>query len=169
MGVIKEHVFFDLTDRRFVAVNSAAQEETLKGHSFAKLVDGQITEVSLTSIYEDGMTDSYYSPVSEEHFNCFTNGFLSISGFMKGLYNVFELEENELKYNAAKKAQEIRNIGELPYAAIACVVSRGLFERNNAGWFSVSIAKGLTTVQELIALFDFCRPFFIENAESAAA
>ena len=169
VGVVKEHVFFDLTDRRFVAVNSTQQEETLKGHLFAKLADGQITEVSLVSICDDGVTDSYYSPVSQAHFNCFTNGFLSISGFMKGLYNVFDLEEKELKYNAEKKAADIKAVGELPHAAIASVVSRGLFEENNAGWFSVSIAKGLTTVQELIALFDFCRPFFIDNSESAVA
>ena len=74
VGVVEEHVFFDLTDRRFVAVSSVDQEQDLVGHAFAKLVDGEIVGVTLTSIADGGVTDSYYSPVSERHFNCFAEG-----------------------------------------------------------------------------------------------
>ena len=168
VGVVMEHCFFDLTDRRFVEINKASQEEELKGHRFAKLTDGKITEVVLTGICRDGTTDSFYSPVTDAHFNCFAEGLLSISGFMKGLYNVFDLEENELKYNAEKKAAEIKAAGEIPYEVFASVASRELYERNNAGWFSVTIAKGLITAEELVELFDFCRPFFIGEKKPAA-
>ena len=120
-------------------------------------------------IMEDGTTDSYYSPVTEAHFNCFANGMLNISGFMAGLYNVFDLEKNELKYDAAKKAAEIEAVGEIPYEVFASVASRELYDRNNAGWFSVSIAKGLTTAEALVRLFAFCRPFFVNGKNSTAA
>ena len=82
---------------------------------------------------------------------------------------MFDLEKNELKYDAAKKAAEIEAVGEIPYEVFASVASRELYERNNAGWFSVSIAKGLTTVQDLVRLFSFCRPFFVNQKGSAAA
>ncbi len=101
VGVVDERVFFDLTDRKYVAINSADQESELAGHAFAKLVDGRIEEVTLTSICPDGTTDSYYSPVLEAHFNCFAEGMLSMSGFLKGFYNVFDLEEGALRYDAA--------------------------------------------------------------------
>ncbi len=169
VGVVMEHVFFDLTDRRFVAIRSANQAPEFLGHRFAKLSGGKLTEVTLTGIIEDGTTDSYYSPVTEAHFNCFANGMLNISGFMAGLYNVFDLEENELKYDAAKKAAEIKAVGEIPYEVFASVVSRELYDRNNAGWFSVSIAKGLTTADALVRLFAFCRPFFVNEKSSTAA
>jgi len=169
VGVVMEHAFFDLTDRRFVAIHSASQAPELLGHRFAKLVGGKLTEVTLTGIMEDGTTDSYYSPVTEAHFNCFANGLLNISGFMAGLYNVFDLEENELKYDAAKKAAEIRAVGEIPYEVFAPVASRELYDRNNAGWFSVSIAKGLTTAPALVRLFGLCRPFFVNEKSSTAA
>ena len=169
VGVVMEHAFFDLTDRRFVAIHSTSQAPELIGHRFAKLAGGKLTEVTLTGIMEDGTTDSYYSPVTEAHFNCFANGLLNISGFMAGLYNVFDLEENELKYNAAKKAAEIRAVGEIPYEVFASVASRELYERNNAGWFSVSIAKGLTTAPALVRLFGLCRPFFVNEKSSTAA
>ncbi len=169
VGVVMEHVFFDLTDRRFVAIRSANQALELLGHRFAKLSGGKLTEVTLTGIMEDGTTDSYYSPVTEAHFNCFANGMLNISGFMAGLYNVFDLEKNELKYDAAKKAAEIKAVGEIPYEVFASVASRELYDRNNAGWFSVSIAKGLTTAEALIRLFAFCRPFFVNGKNSTAA
>ena len=67
------------------AINSADQEAELAGHGFAKLAGGRIEEVALASIRPDGTTDSYYSPVSEAHFNCFAEGMLSMSGFLKGL------------------------------------------------------------------------------------
>ena len=169
VGVVMEHAFFDLTDRRFVAIHSASQAPELLGHRFAKLSGGRLTEVTLTGIMEDGTTDSYYSPVTEAHFNCFANGMLNISGFMAGLYNVFDLEKNELKYDAAKKAAEIEAVGEIPYEVFASVASRELYERNNAGWFSVSIAKGLTTAPALVRLFGLCRPFFVNEKDSSAA
>ena len=169
VGVVMEHVFFDLTDRRFVAINSADQAEILTGHKFARLSGGNLTEVTLTEITEDGMTDSYYSPVTEAHFNCFANGLLNISGFMTGLYNVFELEKDALRYNAEKKAAEIKAVGEIPYEVFSCVASRELYDRNNAGWFSVAIAKGLTTAEKLVKLFGFCRPFFVGEKKETAA
>ena len=169
IGVVMEHVFFDLTERKFVAINSADQAKILTGHRFVKLHGDKLTEVTLTSITEDGITDSYYSPVTEAHFNCFANGLLNISGFMTGLYNVFELEKNALRYNMEKKDAEIRAIGEIPYEVFACVASRELYDRNNAGWFSVAIAKGLTTAEALINLFRLCMPFFIGEKKDSAA
>ena len=163
VGIVGEHVFFDLTDRQFVVLREAEQEETLKGHRFAKLADGQITEAVLTGIREDGTVGSYYSPVTEAHFNCFANGMLNISGFMEGFYNVFDLEEDELKYDADKKAADWEAMGDLPGELFETVVSHELFARNNVGWLSVAVGKGLITAEELYELFDFCGPFFVGN------
>ena len=128
------------------------------------------TKITLTSIRPDGTTDAYYSPVSERHFNCFAEGMLSMSGFLKGFYNVFDLEESELKFDAAKKAADIAEIGEIPYAVLASCGSKELFDRNDFGWFSVSLAKGLTTLPEAMRLLDFFRPYFVgEGAGIAAA
>ena len=169
VGVVEEHVFFDLTSRMFVAINNADQEAELAGHSFAKLVDGQIQEVCLVSIRPDGTTDSYYSPVSEAHFNCFAEGMLSISGFLKGFYNVFDLEQDALRYDAARKAADIARVGEIPYVVLASCGSKELFDRNNFGWFSVSLDKGLTTLPEAMRLLDFFRPYFIGEGTGIAA
>ena len=128
------------------------------------------TKITLTSIRPDGTTDAYYSPVSERHFNCFAEGMLSMSGFLKGFYNVFDLEESELKFDAAKKAADIAEIGEIPYAVLASCGSKELFDRNDFGWFSVSLAKGLTTLPEAMRLLDFFRPYLVgEGAGIAAA
>ncbi len=169
VGVVEEHVFFDLTDRRFVAINSADQETELAGHAFARLAGGRIEEVTLESIRPDGTTDSYYGPVSERHFNCFAEGMLSMSGFLKGFYNVFDLEAGALRYDAAKKAADIAEIGEIPYAVLASCGSRELFDRNDFGWFSVSLVKGLTTLPEAMRLLDFFRPYFVGEGAGATA
>ena len=166
VGIVEEHAFFDLTDRQFVTISTVEQEEYLKGHSFAKLTDGQITEVTLTGIAEDGAVMDYYSPVTEAHFNCFANGMLNISGFMEGLYNVFALEEDALKYDAGQKAEELQLVGELPYEVFQDLFSRELYERNNVGWISVSVAKNMVRLRDLYDLFDFCGPFFVENGSA---
>jgi hypothetical protein len=107
------------------------------------------------------------SPVSEAHFNCFAEGMLSISGFLKGFYNVFDLEEGALRYDAAKKAAAIAEVGEVPYEALASCGSRELFDRNDFGWFGVSLAKGLTTLSEVVSLLRFFSPFFVGEGEAA--
>ena len=161
IGIVDEHVFFDMTARKFVEISKAEQAAELIGHQFAKLADGQIAGVALTALYDDGTTDSYYSPITEKYFNCFANGMLNISGTLHGFYNVFDLEENAMKYDAAKKATEIAEIGELPYEALSRVATRELFDRNEFGWISVSIAKGLTSVKDLIQLLYCFRGYFI--------
>jgi hypothetical protein len=148
-------------------VSGADQEQDLVGHAFAKLVDGEIVGVTLTSIADGGVTDSYYSPVSERHFNCFAEGMLSMSGFMRGFYNVFDLEEGALRYDAAKKAAAIAEAGEVPYEALASCGSRELFDRNDFGWFGVSLAKGLTTLSEVVRLLRFFSPFFVGEGKAA--
>lgn len=169
VGVVEEHVFFDLTDRRFVAINSADQEAELAGHAFARLAGGRIQEVVLGSIRPDGTTDSYYSPVSQKHFNCFAEGMLSMSGFLKGFYNVFDLEADALRYDAERKTADIAQIGMIPYAVLASCGSRELFDRNDFGWFSVSLAKGLTTLPEAMRLLDFFRPYFVGEGAGVTA
>lgn len=64
----------------------------------------------------------------------------------------FDLETDALRYNAAKKAADIAEIGEIPYAVLASCGSRELFDRNDFGWFSVSLAKGPTTLPEAMRL-----------------
>ena len=83
--------------------------------------------------------------------------------------NGFGQKKNELKHDTAKKAAKIKAVGEIHYEVFASVASRELYDRNNAGWFSVSIAKGLTTAEALVRLFAFCRPFFVNGKNSTAA
>ena len=50
VGVVEEHVFFDLTDRRFVAINSADQEAELAGHAFARLAGCRIEAIQVVLV-----------------------------------------------------------------------------------------------------------------------
>ena len=119
IGVVKDHCFFDLTDRCFVTIENENQAEELKGHRFAVLDGDEICDVELTDIYMDGTTESYYAPVSEVYLNCFANGLLNMPGYIKGFCNVFELEDDELKYNAEKKAVEMQAASIIDFDAFA--------------------------------------------------
>ena len=71
--------------------------------------------------------------------------------------------------DAAMLALVFRETGNLPLLRDWILGLRKPYDRNNAGWFSVSIAKGLTTAEALVRLFAFCRPFFVNGKNSTAA
>ena len=162
VGVVKDHCFFDLTDRLFVRIDSEEQSEELAGHRFALLEDNNIVEVELTGIHYEGTTDSYYAPVSEAHLNCFANGLLNMPGYVSGFCNVFELEEDELKYDANKKAEEMESAEEIDSDIFEFIKSSDIYQKNKLDWIRVSVAKGLISLDELMDVYEFCQPYFVE-------
>lgn len=163
IGIVKDHCLFDLTDRCFVLINSDAQEEELEGHTFAILKDGEIAAAELTDIRKDGMTDAYYAPVSEAHLNCFANGLLNMPGYVTGFCNVFELEDDELKYDAEKKQEEIEAAGFIESDLFAAIRNTEIYKKNKLDWLGVSVAKGLIDVDKLMEVYNFCLPYFVEG------
>lgn len=161
IGVVKDHCFFDLTDRCYVLIKSEEQEENLKGHKFAILNDDKISEIELVEIKSDGITDSYYAPVSEVHLNCFANGLMNMPGYVSGFCNLFVLEKNELKYDAAEKEKEIKKAVEMMPDSFSYIMNLKVFKDNKLDWLSVSVARGLISVDELKQVYEFCLPYFI--------
>lgn len=61
VGVIAEHLFFDVGEKKFIAVNSDSQD--LIGHLFARVNrDGYIDIARVEKIYLDGKTTETYAP-----------------------------------------------------------------------------------------------------------
>ena len=65
-----------------------------------------------------------------------------------GLYNYFDLDES-YKYDAEKKEKDIERYGLLKYEDVSYILSREIYELFNVKYLSVSIGKGLTTMEQL--------------------
>lgn len=158
VGVIFEHLFFDITLGKFVAVNSDSQD--FIGHEFAKLnQDGKIIPVKVTGIYSDEQSLDAYSPQCKGHLNFFANGFISGTGGQLGLCNMFDFDIQNMRFDTIKKEHDLKLYGRLGYSALNDLVSQEFFFHNHCDTFSVAFAKGLISLDSFrhyLARFSHC-------------
>ncbi len=155
VGVVREHLFFDMTLGKFIAVNEDKPEESRAyiGHDFAKVLPGgNFVTVKLTDISVDEKTYTYYAPIAEEHWSHMVNGMFSGCAYTLGMVNRFDFVKGELRYDPQKKLADLEKYGRLPYAAVAEYVSYEFYKQNRGDELSVAIGKGLLTVEELQGL-----------------
>ncbi len=143
--VISEHGFFDLDLRSYVYLDRNAADYI--GHSFDKsgtaiqLVDVEIREEYTTA----------WSPVTYGHLCYYVNGMLSMPGGIDGMFNIFEVDEDTMKYNEESMQADIEQYGLFTYEEFAAEVPvpEIMFEALGGQYLKVAIGKGLTTVEEL--------------------
>ena len=83
VGVIVEHLFFDLDEGKFIAINSDSQEYV--GHKFAKVTpEGKIVPVKVSRIYLDGKAKETFGPQTEGHWNYLAGGVISGNDGQRG-------------------------------------------------------------------------------------
>lgn len=158
VGVIMEHLFFDMTLGRFVAVNAECQGYI--GHGFAKVNDaGDVVPVKVTGISLDGKTKEAYAPQCEGHLNFLANGLISGNDGQLGLCNRFDFDVERMIYDPEKKAAELACYGKLDHERLESVVSKEFFDVNHCEEFSVAIGKGLMSLYKLktyLKYFNHC-------------
>ena len=158
IGVIFEHLFFDLTIGKFIAVNANSLD--FIGHDFAKLnSEGQIVPVKVTSVTLDETTHYAYSPHCSGCLNFFANGLLSGTGGLLGAANMFDFNIELMRFDSSKKEHDLRIFGRLGYAALNDLVSEQFFVDNHLDTFSVAFGKNLMSYQDFrtfISRFSHC-------------
>ena len=149
IGVVYEHLFFDLTAGKFVAINSDSQE--FIGHEFAKVQDNKVIPVKVAKIFIDGKATKTYAPQCEGHLNFLTNGFITGNGGQLGICNMFDFDVNTMRYDMDKKISDLEKYGRLNYNALSDIISQEFFNANHCDEFSVAFGKGLITLEQFSA------------------
>ena len=148
VGVIFEHLFFDMTLGKFIAINSDSQEYV--GHEIAKVnKEGSVIPVRVVKIYNDGKTTNTYAPQSEGHLNFLASGFISGNDGQLGLCNMFDFDTDKMRYHPDRKEADLLKYGKLAYEELSDVMSEEFFISNHCDEFSVAIEKGLIGKDEL--------------------
>ena len=148
VGVIIEHLFFDMTLGKFVAINSDSQE--FIGHEFAKVNDdGNVIPVKVTEIFIDGKTTEAYGPQAEGYWNYLAGGVISGNDGQLGICNRFDFDVEKMRYVPDKKEADLLKYGTLDYDALKEIMSEEFFNRNHLEELSVAIGKGLITLEYL--------------------
>ena len=127
------------------------------GHRFFKAdFDGSnytATEVILTDAYMTEEVTGCFSFPTEYHLNFFADGFLSMPGGITGMFNFFDYDAT-LKYDEAKKAQDIETYGLLDYSFFEDWMTYEEYLCYPAQYIAVSLGKGLMTEEWLQYLIE---------------
>ena len=153
--MIGEHVFFDATLNKYVAITSENADEFI-GHKFAAIgTDGDALEmVELISINREIKETTVYEVVSYQHLTCFTEGILSTSAYLDPLLNVFDINEDTLAYDAELVQKDIETYGLYTYADFEGLISEEAFELYNAAYLKIAVGKGYITWDDILELID---------------
>ena len=161
VGVIVEHLFFDLTLGKFVAVNADSQDYV--GHEFAKVIDGEAVPVKVTAIHPDGKVSESYGPQAEGSWNYIAGGVITGNDGQLAMCNMFEFDG--LSWDAEKRAEDLERYGLLSYDVFKGAISKRVFDSNNFGECAVAFGKGLARCEEFRRYIAPLAGYFFDKEE----
>lgn len=152
--IVYEHGFFDLTLNKYVYLHTYDACNFI-GHEFVffKNSNGQIERIKLIQVIINKMVTRVCSPVTANNLNIISDNMLSMPGGITGLFNIFEYENESLKYNIKKKNDDIRKYGLLDYSSFDKYLSKELYDKLPCKYMAISIGKGFiswNTIQSYI-------------------
>jgi hypothetical protein len=149
VGVGFEHAFYSLSEEKYVALDAKNAADYI-GTFFAATRDGKMVGLELVDVEIVQENQIVYGVGTVAHYNHFANGFISAIPLLQPL-NMFEY--NGLSYDLEQLAKDVAIYGLLSYEDVADTVTYEQYLALNAPYLSVAIGKGLTTLEELKALF----------------
>ena len=154
--VLFEHGFFDVDSKEYVLINPENAKDFV-GHRFYRVTakNGEYDKeiVTLTDYEVYTSQTECYAVVTAGHINSFANGMLSVTDDIKGLYNIFALDE-DMKCDAQKMEEDIQKYGLFSYEDWKDFVSEEEFAAFNGAFLKVSIGKGLVTQDEIVGYIE---------------
>lgn len=152
--IVYEHGFFDLTLNKYVYLHTYDACNFI-GHEFVffKNSNGQFERIKLIQVIINKMVTRVCSPVTANNLNIISDNMLSMPGGITGLFNIFEYENESLKYNIKKKNEDIKKYGLLDYSLFDKYLSKELYDKLPCKYMAISIGKGFiswNTIQSYI-------------------
>lgn len=152
--IVYEHGFFDLTLNKYVYLHTYDACNFI-GHEFVffKNSNSQIERIKLIQVIINKMVTRVCSPVTANNLNIISDNMLSMAGGITGLFNIFEYENESLKYNIKKKNEDIKKYGLLDYSSFDKYLSKELYDKLPCKYMAISIGKGFiswSTIQSYI-------------------
>ena len=152
--VISEHGFFDLDLGKYVYIDALNYEDYV-GHRF--VAEGNTSkntwrEVTLDKVVIEKEVTTAWSPVTVEHLCYYTNGVLSMPGGIYGLFNIFEVDTDTMRYDAQQKQKDIEKYGLFTLEDFGGLITEDAFKAFNGAYLKVAIGKGMLTWEDIAYL-----------------
>ncbi len=149
--VISEHGFFDLDLGKYVYIDAANYSDYV-GHRF--VTQGNIKSnvwnvVTLNKVVIETEVTTAWSPVTFEHLCYYTNGVLSMPGGVDGLFNIFEVDTDTMRYDGEKMQKDIETYGLFTCEDFGGMINEEAFAAFNGAYLKVALGKGLLTWEDI--------------------
>lgn len=144
-----EHGFFDVAANKYVYIDESNYQSMI-GREFISIDSSDsISKVKLVSGNITNEFIRYFSPITFSTLDIISDDILSISGDMRGVFNIFDLDEN-MKVDEAKKQADIAKYGLFTYEEWAPYLTELQFQAFNVQYFKVSIGKKLCVREDIL-------------------
>ncbi len=152
ISIVDEHGFFDMNMNKYVYITNSNYKEFI-GHRFAKVDVNNNACSTSTSVLVSAKIHTenvkVCSPVSANNLNIVSDNMLSMAGGISGLFNIFDYEENSLKYDKNKMQEDINKYGLLTYEDFKDMMPEELYNVLPCQYMAVAVGKGLITWEQI--------------------
>lgn len=154
VDVISEHGFFDVDLNKYVYLDKYAEEYI--GHRFLKQNENGMVQITLVDVAITLENVAAYSPVTYGHLCYYVNGMLSIPGGINGLFNIFEVDAETMKFDAEAMEADVEIYGLYTYEELNSIVPMQeiMFDAVNGQYLKVAIGKGIITIEQISELVE---------------
>jgi hypothetical protein len=106
-------------------------------------------------VIQDEYTNAW-SPVTFGHYCYYANGLLSMPGGIGGMFNIFEVNAETMKYDEVQMRSDIEQYGLFDYEEFAELfpISEKAFEAFNGKYLKIAIGKGLIKEEDVQMLIE---------------
>lgn len=164
---VSEHGFWDYNLNEYIYLDRNAAQYL--GHWFSRQTTNEngdfISErVQLTDVTVTRENTAVYSPVTYSHLCYYVNGMLSVPGGIDGLFNIFEVDPDGMRYDEAAMQADIEQYGLYTYEEFAQLVpvNEEMFQAFNGQYLKIAVEKGLTDISSLNRLAARYARYFTE-------
>ena len=149
--VIDEHGFFDIYLGQYVYIDANNYNDYI-GHKFVSQKDienNTWNEITLDKVIIEKEVTTAWSPVTYSHLCYYTNGVLSMPGGIDGLFNIYKVNTNTMKYNSLLRFFDRIRYGVFTYADFEGLIPEEAFNAFNGEDLKVAMGKGLITWEDI--------------------
>lgn len=143
IGIIESHGLFDITLNKYVDITPNNYKEFI-GHQFVKYSNNTEEIITLNDAKLTAKYTGSYTVISSENLNCIANNLLNTTSVIKGLYNIFEYDDNKL-FNTIDVQSSIELYGLFTYDDFKDLVSEQTYIDFGGKWLKIAIGKGILT------------------------
>ena len=157
--VLSEHGFWDYNLNKYVYLDKDAAQYI--GHWFNKISTDDYgnsvsVKVQLVNVVIQDKYTTAWSPITYGHYCYYVNGMLSMPGGIEGMFNIFEVDAETMKYDEAQMQADIAQYGLFTYEEFAELfpIPQEVFEAFNGQYLKVAMGKGLIDAEGLQTLIE---------------